>query len=129
MKVFKMEKAKDENEFNSFIELKMKEDSNKINIINPKNSNSIYIINDIIVKNAKEKNEVKIYGCNLEDSIDSEDKNFDYDLLFYKTKVDKNTNILDKDYFIVLPGASLIIEFIKYDKNLALTVNSYEEEL
>ncbi|MGL4730628.1 MAG: hypothetical protein ACRCW0_03465 [Clostridium sp.] len=136
MRIFKMEKEKEEQVLNDVMELKMKDNKNKIDIINPEDSNSIYIINDMFVKNAKENNEVKIYGCSFneginENSIDDECIEDKYRMLFYNTSINKEkvNNILEKNYFIILPGASLVIEFINYDKDLALRLHSYREKI
>ncbi|WP_040328203.1 hypothetical protein [Clostridium ihumii] len=136
MRVFKMNKENSDEQLDEYKDFKMNENFNGIDIVNPKNSNSIYIVNDIIVKNPEENNIINIYGCNLnedetEEVMESVNLQDDDVLLFHKEEImkDRSINILNKDYFIILPGASLVIEFVNYDKKLNLRVHSYKEEL
>lgn len=146
MKIFKFRKEKDYKAHDKVIELNLdrEKEFKYITITNPIDSNRLYIINNIMLNNINKNNELCFYGYennkNIENNnkhgfLDIKSKIYEGDnkdkLLLYKSKVNNNNNLslLGEDYFIVLPGGTLSIEFSNYDKDLSVRLALEEEEI
>jgi len=132
VKIFKFPKAENYRE-EELAELKIAKDKEFkcVVITNPTDSNRIYIIDKITFHNCK-YNEINFYSYEDLKNME-EDSNFgslkinfkvhegeDEDkLLLYRTKTDKSSGnkLIDKEYFVVLPGGSLFIEMSNWVKD------------
>jgi hypothetical protein len=144
VKIFKFNKEANYKE-DSLAEVKIVMDKGvkNVGITNPVDSNRIYIIDKIALHNCN-YNEIKFYSyedlrSTIEDSkcgfleikakaqeVVNEEK-----LLLFKTKAEQNCNcnLINKQYFIMLPGGTLFISFLKAEKNAWLKLVVGEELL
>lgn len=145
MKIFKFPKEANYKEEDDLVEVKITKDKEFkcVVITNPTDSNRIYIIDKIALLNCN-YNEINFYSYedlkNIEEDSDSgslkikfkihegesEDK-----LLLYRTRTEQNSNkiLIDKDYFVMLPGGTLFIEFLNAEKDAYLKLIVGEELL
>ena len=145
MKIFKFPKEANYKEDDDLVEMKITKDKEFkcVVITNPTDSNRIYIIDKIALNNCN-YNEINFYSYedlkNIEEDSkggslkikfkihegESEDK-----LLLYRTKTDQNSNknLIDKEYFVLLPGATLFIELLNEEKDACLKLVVGEELL
>lgn len=142
MKIFKFSKENNYGNGEDLVEVKITKDKEFKSVVlsNPTDSNCIYIIDKITLLNklalsGSKLVEVRFYSY---DDFRSTDSDFNYDSLKIKFKVheaetsDKTLlhrtkmnyepakNLIEEDYFLVLPGGALSIEFPKEDKDVSL---------
>ncbi|WP_291580101.1 hypothetical protein [Clostridium sp. UBA6640] len=146
MKIFKFRKDKNYKAQDKVIELNLDKEKEfrYITITNPIDSNRLYIISNIMLNNINKNNELYFYGYDSSKRLEGSSKQGALDikskihegdnkdkLLLYKSKINDHNNLslLGEDYFIVLPGGTLSIEFSNYDKDLSVRVSVEEEEI
>jgi hypothetical protein len=143
VRIFKFSKENNYGNGEDLVEVKItkEKDFERVVLTNPTDSNCIYIIDKIMLLNkvtltGNKSTEVKFY-CYDDLSTDSD---FSFDslrinfkvhevensdkLLLHRTKMghEPMKNLIDEDYFLVLPGGALSIEFPKGEKAVSLNL-------
>lgn len=140
MRIFKFSKENNHDNGEGLFEVRITKDKEFKSVIltNPTDSNCIYIIDKITLLsqlnlNSARYNEVRFYSY---EDLKTTDSDYSYDslkikfklheiessdkLLLYKTKMGSESmnNLIEEDYFLVLPGGVLSIEFANGEKDV-----------
>jgi hypothetical protein len=142
VKIFKFSKENNYGNHEDLVEVKITKEKKFKSVVlsNPKDSNCIYIIDKITLLNkftlsGSKISEVKFYSYDDFKSVDSdisygslgikfkvhETENSDK-LLLHKAKMEQATanSLMAEEYFLVLPGGALSIEFPSEEKDISL---------
>ncbi len=141
MRIFKFSKENNHGNDGELFEVKITKDKEfkSVLLTNPTDSNCIYIIDGITLinklnLNVSRHNEVRFYGYENFKSVDSD---FSYEmegsdkLLLHKTSMiqDSINNLIEEDYFLVLPGGALSIEFPNEPRDVSFNLVVAKEML
>jgi len=151
VRIFKFSKENNHGNDGELFEVKITKDKEfkSVLLTNPTDSNCIYIIDGITLinklnLNVSRHNEVRFYGYENFKSVDSD---FSYDslkikfrlhemegsdkLLLHKTSMiqDSINNLIEEDYFLVLPGGALSIEFPNEPRDVSFNLVVAKEML
>ena len=151
MRIFKFSKENNHDNGEGLFEVRITKDKEFKSVIltNPTDSNCIYIIDKITLLgkfnlNSAKYNEVRFYSY---EDLKTTDSDYSYDslkikfklhemestdkLLLYKTNMGSESmnNLIEEDYFLVLPGGVLSIEFANGEKDVFFKLMGRKEVL
>lgn len=151
MRIFKFSKENNHDNGEGLFEVRIAKDKEFKSVIltNPTDSNCIYIIDKITLLgkfnlSSARYNEVRFYSY---EDLKTTDSDYSYDslkikfklhemenadkLLLYKTNMGSESmnNLIEEDYFLVLPGGVLSIEFANGEKDVFFKLMGRKEVL